>query len=391
MLMRSVLIGLLVAVAALAVGAQPVLAAASTGKGTAATGGTASAAPRTAAPAPTGKAPLVPTATAGKALPSSTGAVGVSSPTGSRGPAALTGSPAGAAPEAAPTQRISAIQSAILGLIQGLTEYLPVSSTGHLILANYAMGLSHFSDRVGPLGRVMEDNEAVDDFDIILHFGTWLAVLGLYRGRVWQMMRGIAGKDPSGAWLLLMLAVAFIPAAIAGLAGKRWIQENLYNPVTVATALAVGGALMIVVEILWRKYRRPDRITDITRMQLWQAAAIGLAQVLALWPGTSRSMITILAALVVGIDLVAAAEFSFLLALPTLGAATAFTALKHGGDMMRTVSPDAMAIGLAVTAIVAFFAMKGLIKWLTGHGLAPFGVYRIALAAAVYVYFFVIS
>jgi undecaprenyl-diphosphatase len=120
---------------------------------------------------------------------------------------------------------------------------------------------------------------------------------------------------------------------------------------------------------------------------LWQAIVIGAAQCLALWPGTSRSMVTILAALVVGVDMVAAAEFSFLLALPTIGAATAYEGLKHWHDLWQAAGVAGMAIGLAVTTVVAALAVKGFVKWLSTHGLLPFGIYRIALAAAVYVYF----
>jgi undecaprenyl-diphosphatase len=120
---------------------------------------------------------------------------------------------------------------------------------------------------------------------------------------------------------------------------------------------------------------------------LWQALVIGLAQCLAMWPGTSRSMITILAALVIGLDMLASAEFSFLLALPTLGAATLFTGYKNWNELTGHVGPEAMIVGLVVTVIVAVVAVKGFVKWLTGHGLLPFGIYRIALAAAVFGYF----
>ena len=284
--------------------------------------------------------------------------------------------------------RITALDAAILGFIQGLTEYLPVSSTGHLILANYWLNLSQFSDKVGPLGRLMDKAPAVDAFDIILHLGTFLAVLGLYRGRVGQMVRGITGGDAGGRRLLAALVIAFVPAAGAGLLFSRWITENLYNPVTVAAALAVGGVLMIVVEhFFWRRRKDAARVTAVDGVFYWQAAVIGAAQCLALWPGTSRSMITILAALVVGLDMVAAAEFSFLLALPTLGAATVYEGLKHWPDLTQSVGSDGMVIGLVVSAVVAALAISGFVRWLTKHGLLPFGIYRLALAAAVYAYF----
>jgi len=289
---------------------------------------------------------------------------------------------------AAEPKGISALDAAILGFIQGLTEYLPVSSTGHLILANYWLGLSHLSGEAGPLGPIMTNVPAVDAFDVVLHGGTFLAVVGLYRRRVGQMARGVVGRDEGGRRLLVSLAIAFVPAAGAGYVGNHWITHNLYNPASVAGALVVGGILMIVIEHFFgRRRQNSERARAVDAVRYWQAAVIGAAQCLALWPGTSRSMITILAALVVGLDMAAAAEFSFLLALPTVGAATVYEAHKHWQDLMQAVGPDGMIIGLVVSAVVAALVVKGFVKWLTKHGLLPFGIYRIALAAAVYAYF----
>ena len=292
-----------------------------------------------------------------------------------------------AEPSAVP-EALSTLQAAILGAIQGLTEYLPVSSTGHLILANHAMGLTPVVDPAHPLTSGFQENHAVHAFDIVLHAGTFLAVLGLYRKRVWQMLRGLAGKDPAGLNLLFALAMAFLPAAVVGYKFKDVIEERLYNPVAVAGALAVGGVLMMVIEhYFWRRRRNAQRITNVCDVRLWQALVIGLAQCLAMWPGTSRSMITILAALVIGLDMLASAEFSFLLALPTLGAATLFTGYKNWNELTVHVGPETMIVGLVVTVIVAVVAVKGFVKWLAGHGLLPFGIYRLVLAAAVYAYF----
>jgi len=290
---------------------------------------------------------------------------------------------------AAGPERISTVQAAILGVIQGLTEYLPVSSTGHLILANYWMGLTRSVDEAHRLTSGIIQSEAVDAFDVVLHAGTFLAVLGLYRKRVGQMAKGLVGRNPAGLQLLVVLVIAFIPAAGFGYAFKKFkVDELLYNPVAVAAALAVGGVLMIAVEhFFWRRRGQGRRTSDVCGVRLWQAVVIGLAQCVALWPGTSRSMITILAALVIGLDMLAAAEFSFLLALPTLGAATAYTLHKDWQQLVEHVGPLAMMVGLVVTFIVAVLAMKGLIKWLTRHGLLPFGIYRLALAAAVLAYF----
>ena len=284
--------------------------------------------------------------------------------------------------------RISALDAAILGFIQGLTEYLPVSSTGHLILANHAMGLTPLLDPAHPFRSGFAKNEAVDAFDIVLHLGTFLAVLGLYRKRVGQMALGVVGRDPAGLRLLAALAIAFLPAAVIGYKFKHQIEESLYNPLSVAGALAVGGVLMIVVErCFWRRRRDAVRTSNVCDVRLWQALVIGLAQCVAMWPGTSRSMITILAGLVLGLDMLAAAEFSFLLALPTLGAATFYTGYRNWNELISHVGPDGMIIGTVVTVIVAALAVKGFVRWLSRHGLLPFGIYRIALAAAVFAYF----
>ena len=292
-------------------------------------------------------------------------------------------------PPATGPEQVTTLQAAILGAIQGLTEYLPVSSTGHLILANYWMGLTRSVDEAHKLTSGIVESESVNAFDVVLHAGTFLAVLGLYRKRVGQMAKGLVGRDPRGFWLLVVLVVAAMPALGSGYVFKKLeVEKILYNPVAVAAALAVGGVLMIVIEhYFWRRKRGRERTSDVCGVRLWQALVIGFVQCVALWPGTSRSMITILAALVIGIDMLAAAEFSFLLALPTLGAATAFTLYKEWQQLVEHVGPPAMVVGLVVTFIVAVLAMKGLIKWLTSHGLAPFGIYRIALAAAVLAYF----
>jgi len=285
-------------------------------------------------------------------------------------------------------ERLSAVQAAILGVVEGLTEYLPVSSTGHLILVNHAMGLSRFTDPAHPLRSGLEKVPAVDAFNIVIQLGAILAVLGLYRKRVGQMLLGLAGRDPAGLRLTASLLIAFLPAAVVGVTLHHWITERLFNPVSVIAALAVGGALMIVIEhYFWRRRRDVPRITDVAQTRYWQALVIGLAQVLAMWPGTSRSMITILAALVVGLDMVTAAEFSFLLALPTLGAATVYEGAGSWHVLAESAGVDGVLIGLVVSGVVAALAIKGFVRWLTGHGLMPFGLYRLALAAAVLAYF----
>jgi undecaprenyl-diphosphatase len=257
-------------------------------------------------------------------------------------------------------------QAAILGAVEGLTEFLPVSSTGHLILAAHAMGL---------VGR------AVDDFEIVIQAGALLAVLWLYRARVIEALCGVTQPGSAGRGLLLGLAVAFVPAAVLGLALHHRIEEHLFGPLPVALALFVGGIVMVLFERRRAKRGVAPRYERVDGIPLRVAFWIGVFQCLSLWPGVSRSMVTILAGLLLGCSAVAAAEFSFLLALPTLGAATLYGFLKSRQTLLSgaAVGPAAMIVGLAVAAVVAAIAIRSFIRWLTRHGLAPFGWYRIAL------------
>jgi len=255
-------------------------------------------------------------------------------------------------------------QAAILGAVEGLTEFLPVSSTGHLILTAHAMGLT---------GRT------IDDFEIVIQAGALLAVLWLYRARVLEALRGMARPGP-GRGLLLGLVVAFLPAAILGLAVHHKIEEYLFGPLPVALALFAGGIVMVIFERRRRKQGLTPRYESVDSIPLRVAFLIGLAQCASLWPGMSRSMVTILAALLLGCSAIAAAEFSFLLALPTLGAATLYGFLKGREALLSgaAVGPSAMIVGLGVAALVAAIAIRSFIRWLTRHGLEPFGWYRIA-------------
>lgn len=288
-----------------------------------------------------------------------------------------------------PPEKLSLIKSAILGVVEGLTEYLPVSSTGHLILAGHFMGLVHYSDQAGPFGKLLDKDkmQAINSFDIVIQLGAILAVLGLYRKRVGQMCAGLVGQNPQGLKLFALLVVAFLPAAIVGVPLHKKIEAFLFGPVPVAYALAVGGVLMIVVEYFYRRSKSAKpRITDLDMITFRQALIIGIAQIFAMWPGTSRSMITIVAALLVGLDMLAAAEFSFLLALPTLMGATVISAHEDWSVLKQVAGIDGMIVGMVVSGIVAALAIKGFVKWLTHHGLTPFGIYRIIVAALVFLF-----
>ncbi len=262
-------------------------------------------------------------------------------------------------------------QAGILGAIEGLTEFLPVSSTGHLILAAHAMGL---------VGDVM------NDFEIVIQAGALLAVLWLYRARVVEVLGGIARPRSRGGSLLMKLAIAFLPAAVVGLAFHKAIQAHLFGPLPVAIALFLGGVVMVCFE-RWRRARRgTPAFESVDAIPLSVAFAIGLFQCASLWPGVSRAMVTILGGLLLGCSAVAAAEFSFLLALPTLGAATLFDFVKSRDALLSgaSVGLEATAVGLAVAAIVAVIAIRSFLRYLTRHGLEPFGWYRIILGLVLF-------
>ncbi len=261
------------------------------------------------------------------------------------------------------------VQAAILGAVEGLTEFLPVSSTGHLILAAHAMGL---------YGEVMSD------FEIVIQAGALLAVLWLYRARVLEVLRGIARPRSPGGRLLLGLLAAFLPAAVLGLLLHHAIEKHLFGPLPVSAALFVGGVVMVIFERRRRERGATPAYDAVDQIPLRVAFLIGVFQCASLWPGTSRSMVTILGALLLGCSAVAAAEFSFLLALPTLGAATLYDFLKSREALLSgaAVGPAAMVVGLVAAAIVAAIAIRGFIRWLTRHGLEPFGWYRIVLGLA---------
>lgn len=298
--------------------------------------------------------------------------------------------PAARSEERAPAV-ITRTQAVILGVVEGLTEYLPVSSTGHLILVADAMKLSHFAEdengqRInGPLGPIMKPNPAINAFNIVIQIGAILAVVGIYFQRIREMANGVFKGDKTGKKLLLNLITAFMPAAVIGLLVDDKIEAYLFSPLTVALALAVGGAAMLFFEKLYN--RKDDHVSDIHEITLKCALIIGFAQCIAMWPGTSRSMVTILAGMAAGLSITTAAEFSFLLALPTLGAATAYKMVTEWHLLSESVGLDTLLIGIAIGTIVAALSVKFLLHYLTRHGLMPFGIYRILLAIGVLLYF----
>lgn len=266
-------------------------------------------------------------------------------------------------------------EAIVLGFVEGVTEYLPISSTGHLILVSSLLGLDDPARRA-----------SVDAFNIVIQGGAILAVLGLYRARVGQMLRGLFGADTDGRRLLGNLLLAFLPAALLGPVLDDWIETHLFHAVPVLAALFLGGVWMI-----WLSRRGADGEGSlaIDRLAPKQALAIGLFQCVAMWPGTSRSMMTIAGGTLLGLRPSEAAEFSFLLGLPTLGSACAFKLAKNllhahqagAPNLIEQLGAASVAIGFGVATLSAALAVKWLVAFLQRHGLALFGWYRIALAA----------
>lgn len=279
-------------------------------------------------------------------------------------------------------------QALLLGVIEGITEYLPVSSTGHLLVAQHLMG-------IGTEG--VEAKAAADTFAICIQGGAILAVLGLYRRRLAQMIRGLLGKDPEGLRLAAAIMVGFLPAAVIGLLLNDWIEQKLFGMWPIIFAWVVGGIL--ILGTAWWAKRGPARGAgrDLLELSWKMALVIGLLQCVAMWPGTSRSLMTIVGGLLVGLSVKAAVEYSFLLGVLTLTAATAKKAVWpvsnvaeaydtwFGGTrlMWDYYGPLPLAAGIVAATISAALAVKWLVSYLQSHGLSLFGWYRIAIGAVV--------
>lgn len=256
-------------------------------------------------------------------------------------------------------------QALILGLVEGLTEYLPVSSTGHLLVAQRLLGI--------------EASEAANAYAIAIQAGAIAAVLVLYRRRVAQMALGLTGRDKDGRRIAVGLMVAFLPAAVIGLLAADTIESYLFGPWPVAVAWAAGGLLLLVIG-----HRiRGAKGLSLEALTVRAALLIGVAQCAALWPGVSRSLATILGGLAAGLSLVAAVEFSFLLGLITLGAATAYKVLDSGTAMLEAYGATEIVVGFLAAWVSAVIAVKWMVAWLSERGLAVFGWWRLAAATIV--------
>lgn len=259
--------------------------------------------------------------------------------------------------------------SLILGFVEGLTEFLPVSSTGHLIIASTWLGIS--------------ESDAVKAFNVVVQGGTVLAVIWNYRQLLIEKTKPLLSRDPAAWRFWWMLFIAFIPSAIVGLLTHRLIKEKLFGMEPVLAALLVGGVVMILVERFFKK--RPSQpVKDWSDFGFKRALGVGVAQCFALWPGTSRSMSTIVGARMMGLNGVQAAEFSFLLAIPTLMAATVFDLYKSWSLFATFDMWLPLIVGFLTAYIVALVVIRGFLSFLKRNGLEPFGWYRIALAIVLF-------
>ena len=287
----------------------------------------------------------------------------------------------------------------ILGLIEGLTEYLPVSSTGHLILVGHFLGFT---------------GDTAKTVDIAIQLGAVLAIVVYERAKLLSLFSeafheqaafrsflrskrlSFAGQTPlswstllqesfathPNMWFLLGLGVAFFPAALVGLLSHEWIKEHLFNPQTVAGALIVGGLIILVVE----SFHTRKLFFHLHEVKIPTALWVGIAQCFALFPGVSRSGATIIGGLLAGLDRKVATEYSFFLALPTMIAATSYQLLKDRA-LFTTEDMLSLGLGMLVSFLVAWLVIAGLLAFVKNHSLRVFGYYRIVLGILVLLVF----
>jgi undecaprenyl-diphosphatase len=254
------------------------------------------------------------------------------------------------------------LKAAVLGVVEGLTEFLPVSSTGHLIVA---ASLLDFNDARGKL------------FEIVIQSGAILAVVWEFRARIGSVLAGIT-RDAAARRLLANIAIAFLPLAVLGLLFGKALKAHLFNAPTVAAAFIVGGFI-----ILWAERRNHSvRVTSVDDMTAIDALKVGLAQALALVPGTSRSGATIIGGMLFGLSRQVATEFTFYLAIPTLGLASVYSLYKER-ELLSMDDLGLWAVGMLAAFISAFACVRWLLRYVATHTFVPFAWYRIAFGVLV--------
>jgi undecaprenyl-diphosphatase len=249
----------------------------------------------------------------------------------------------------------------LIGIVEGLTEFLPVSSTGHIILAEEVLRFE------GPPGKV---------FEIVIQLGSILAICFLYRAKIWATVTGVVARDRQALRFAGAIVLAFLPAAIVGVMAHKYIKTVLFSPTVVAVALIVGGIAILVIE----RFAQRPRIKSIDDVDLKTALYIGLAQCLAMVPGVSRAGATIMSARAFRVDRATAAEFSFFLAIPTMLGATVYDLYKNWSTLDWS-GGLVIAIGFATAFLSAAVIVGAFVRFISQHGFALFAWYRIALGS----------
>ncbi len=262
-------------------------------------------------------------------------------------------------------------EAIVLGIVEGVTEYLPISSTGHLLIA----------ERVLDLDASSSGTDVADSYTVIIQIGAILAVLGIFRDRFTLMLQGLAGRSAGGRNLVVSLALAFLPSVVVALVFEDPIKERLLEPWPVVVAWTFWGAFLLAFGARVSAVR--TRFDDLGSIPWKVAGVIGFAQAFALWPGTSRSLVTIVAASALGVGLTTAVEFSFLLGFLTLSAATAYELMTNGGTLVEQFGVLNPLVGVVVAGVAAFVSVKWMITYLEKHTLVIFGWYRLGVAGAV--------
>ncbi len=250
------------------------------------------------------------------------------------------------------------LMAVVLGIVEGVTEFLPISSTGHLILVEDLLGFE------GPSGNV---------FEIVIQLGAILSVVWIYRLKLWNTAFGLFKPGPEQR-LAFNVVIAFLPAAIIGVIAHDFIKSVLFSPWVVSVALIVGGFAILAVE----RIQKDHSIKTVEDVSYGRAFAVGLFQCIAMIPGVSRAAATIMGALLVGVSRPAAAEFSFLLAIPTMFGAT-FYDLYKARDSLTTDGLAFIAVGFVVSFMVALVVVKWLIRYISVHNFSAFAYYRIII------------
>lgn len=265
----------------------------------------------------------------------------------------------------------------LLGVVQGITEFLPISSTGHLILLNELLGLNE-----DPQMRY-----AMNSYSVVIQGGSIFAIVFLYWQRIKVLFKGLFSRHEEGRLLMRNILLAFLPAALLGPFLDKWIEAYLFDPMVVAAALCVGAFFMFGLEY-WRKKNANCNVLsarkEMHHLSPKESLFIGGMQCLAMCPGMSRSMMTVGGGYLMGFSPVLAAEFSFLLGFVTLGAASCYKLLKDAAELSHTLTWGPSLLGYAVAFFASIFSIRLLVYCLTRYGLVGFAIYRILLAFVIF-------